>query len=149
MLFTLVLLQATNPLDVEGIWWTRGGNAQVEVVREDGSIRGDVIWTDSADALAADGVVDAQALPSGDRLGKTLFEGHEADGDRWKDGTIHDFDGGNSYRSNIWLSGPDTLSVEGCLGLFCRTQEWSRVQPAEVNRLELRPVELSANRREP
>ena len=127
-----------GPLDVEGIWWTRRGNAQVEITRTaEGSIRGDIIWTDTAGALAEDGMVGASALDPVDRLGKTLFENYDTRNNGWVNGSIYDLVNDRAYRSNIRLIDEDTLAVEGCRGIFCRTQRWKRVENDEVMRLKL------------
>lgn len=145
MLISLLLLQSMSPLDVEGIWWTRRGNAQVEIVRtEDGSVRGDIIWTDTAGAIAEEGWVLQSDLPADDRLGKTLLEAYEATESSWSDGKIHDLKNGNSYRSSIRLVDENTLAVEGCRGIFCRTQRWLRVEENEIVRLQFQPDEVSA-----
>ncbi len=146
MLISLLLLGAMGPLDVEGVWWTRGGNAQVEVTAtEDGSVKGTIIWTSGAAAVAEGDTVSEAALPQGDRLGKVLFDGYQRSEKRWADGNIYDLEGGNTYRSSLRLLDDTTLGVEGCRGPFCRTQRWSRVEENAVIRLKFQPVELSAS----
>jgi uncharacterized protein (DUF2147 family) len=44
---------------------------------------------------------------------------------KWS-GQIYNADDGNSYASNISVSGPDTLKVEGCVGMLCGSETWTR-----------------------
>jgi hypothetical protein len=47
--------------------------------------------------------------------------------DRWE-GQIYNPENGKLYTSNIRLSNPNTLRVEGCvLGFLCGGQDWTRV----------------------
>ena len=41
-------------------------------------------------------------------------------------GQIYNADDGNSYASNISVSGPDALRVEGCVGMLCGGETWTR-----------------------
>lgn len=147
MLLSLILLQAMSPHDVSGIWWTRSGNAQVEiVVTDDGeSIEGTVIWSDQT--KAADSPEDSDEAESADLSGRDLagtviLEDHERGRKGWSGGTIYNLKNGKAYRSNVSLQDADTLAVEGCLGFFCRTQEWRRVSADDVQRQEIAPSML-------
>jgi uncharacterized protein (DUF2147 family) len=44
---------------------------------------------------------------------------------KWS-GQIYNADDGNSYVSNISVSDPDTLRVEGCVGVLCGGENWTR-----------------------
>ncbi len=48
-------------------------------------------------------------------------------GDSFSGGTIWDPGSGKTYKSKMQLSGK-TLSVKGCVAVFCRTQNWTRVK---------------------
>ena len=59
-------------------------------------------------------------------IGLPLFRGMQPSGpNRWS-GLIYNADDGNSYASNISVSGPDTLRVEGCVGMLCGGENWTR-----------------------
>jgi len=145
VLLSLILLQAMSPHDVSGIWWTRSGNAQVEiVVTEDGtSIEGTVIWSDRTEDPGASDEVESADLSGEDLAGTTILEDHQRGRQGWTSGTIYNLKNGKSYRSNVSRQDADTLAVEGCLGFFCRTQEWKRVAPDEIKRQAIAPSELS------
>jgi uncharacterized protein (DUF2147 family) len=50
---------------------------------------------------------------------------HPSGLDKWS-GQIYNADDGRSYASNISVAGPDTLRVEGCVGVFCGGENWTR-----------------------
>jgi uncharacterized protein (DUF2147 family) len=59
-------------------------------------------------------------------IGLPLFIGMRAAGPNKWSGQIYNADDGRSYASNISVSDPDTLRVEGCVGLLCGGETWSR-----------------------
>ena len=60
-------------------------------------------------------------------IGLPLFSGMQPSGpDKWS-GQIYNADDGSTYASNVSLSGPDTLRVEGCVGALCGGENWTRV----------------------
>jgi uncharacterized protein (DUF2147 family) len=42
-------------------------------------------------------------------------------------GRIHDPDSGRTYDSSMTMKGPNTLRIQGCAGLFCGGQTWTRI----------------------
>ena len=52
-------------------------------------------------------------------IGLPLFSGMRSAGPNKWSGQIYNADDGKTYASNISVSGPDTLRVEGCVGGFC------------------------------
>jgi uncharacterized protein (DUF2147 family) len=44
---------------------------------------------------------------------------------KWS-GQIYNADDGNVYASNVSVLGPDMLRVEGCVGILCGGETWSR-----------------------
>ncbi|MEM9837820.1 MAG: DUF2147 domain-containing protein [Pseudomonadota bacterium] len=129
MLSVLLMLQFSGPLDVEGVWQTGNGRAHVEIMESGDSIRGQIIWYANYEADLAAGTVGDSVL------GKTLLEDFDKTDDKWRRGKIYDLRNDRTYRAAIARSGEDTLIVDGCLSLFCREQEWTRVPEADVVRL--------------
>jgi uncharacterized protein (DUF2147 family) len=67
--------------------------------------------------------------PSYPNLGKSIIEGMKDDGDgAYSGGTIWDPADNRTYRSKMTLKG-GALDVEGCVSVFCRGQDWKRVEP--------------------
>ena len=61
-------------------------------------------------------------------LGKPIVWGMVDDGDgSWSNGMIWDPDRDKTYSSNMELNG-EILTVEGCVSIICRGQDWHRVQ---------------------
>jgi uncharacterized protein (DUF2147 family) len=114
-----------------GIWLTRAGDAKIRVSKCGGGICGVVIWLKDPinPATGKPQVDDKNPNPSLARrpmIGLVLFSAMQPSGsNRWS-GQIYNADDGNSYASNISVSGPDTLKVEGCVGMLCGSETWTR-----------------------
>jgi uncharacterized protein (DUF2147 family) len=128
----LAATQAQAGGDVSGIWRTQAGDAKVRVSRcGGGGICGVVVWLKDPinPATGKPQVDDKNPNPSLARrpmIGLPLFSGMRASApNRWS-GQIYNADDGNSYASNVSASGPDTLKVEGCVGVLCGGETWTR-----------------------
>ena len=120
----------TGP-DPTGIWLTQAGDAKVRVSKCGGGICGVVVWLKDPinPATGKPQVDDKNPNPSLARrpmIGLPLFSGMHLSGpNRWS-GQIYNADDGNSYASNISVSDQDTLRVEGCVGVLCGSENWTR-----------------------
>ncbi|SHH95670.1 DUF2147 domain-containing protein [Bradyrhizobium erythrophlei] len=130
----MALLGAANAQasgEVSGIWLTQAGDAKVRVSRCGGGICGVVVWLRNPinPATGKPEVDNKNPNPSLARrpmIGLPLFSGMRPSGpNRWS-GQIYNADDGNSYASNVSISGPDTLKVEGCVGALCGGENWTR-----------------------
>ena len=117
--------------DISGIWLTQAGDAKVRVSRCGGGICGVVVWLREPinPATGKPQVDDKNPNPSLARrpmIGLPLFSAMPPSGpNRWS-GQIYNADDGSLYVSNISVSGPDTLRVEGCVGVLCGGESWAR-----------------------
>jgi uncharacterized protein (DUF2147 family) len=116
---------------VSGIWLTQAGDAKVRVNRCGGGICGVVVWLkDPINPATGKPQVDDKnpnpALAKRPMIGLPLFMGMRATAANKWSGQIYNADDGNSYASNISVSGPDALRVEGCVGMLCGSETWSR-----------------------
>ncbi len=59
-------------------------------------------------------------------IGLSLFTGMLPSGPNKWSGQIYNADDGNTYASNISVTGSDTLKVEGCMGALCGGENWTR-----------------------
>ena len=114
-----------------GIWLTQAGDAKVRVSRCGGGICGVVVWLrEPTDPATGKPQVDDKnpnpALAKRRMIGLPLFSGMRASGPNKWSGRIYNADDGKSYASNISVSGPDTLKVEGCVGALCGSESWTR-----------------------
>jgi uncharacterized protein (DUF2147 family) len=117
--------------EVSGVWLTQAGDAKVRVSRCGGGICGVIVWLRDPinPATGKPHVDDKNPNPSLARrpmIGLPLFSGmHPSGANRWS-GQIYNADDGSTYASNVSVSGPDTLRVEGCVGVLCGGETWTR-----------------------
>lgn len=57
-------------------------------------------------------------------IGLPILSGFVADGTKWR-GKIYDPESGKTYRSIVSSGKGGTLSVEGCIAMFCQAQTWT------------------------
>ena len=117
--------------EVSGIWLTQAGDAKVRVSKCGGGICGVVVWLkDPIDpATGKPAVDDKNPNPSLRRrpmIGLPLFSGMRPSGPAKWSGQIYNADDGSIYASHITLSPPDSLRVEGCVGMLCGGENWTR-----------------------
>jgi uncharacterized protein (DUF2147 family) len=117
--------------DPNGIWLTQAGDAKVRVSKCGGGICGVVVWLrDPIDPATGKPQVDDKnhnpSLARRPMIGLPLFSGMRPTGPNAWSGEIYNADDGNTYASNVSVTGPDTLKVEGCMGALCGGENWSR-----------------------
>ena len=72
--------------------------------------------------------LDGVANPDFEHIGKRMiWNMTSTSGSQWGGGKIWDPEGGKTYNSKMSVEA-DVLSVSGCFLLFCRAQDWTRVQ---------------------
>jgi uncharacterized protein (DUF2147 family) len=119
--------------EVSGTWLTQAGDAKVRVSRCGGGICGVVVWLrDPINPATGKPQVDDKnpnpALARRPMIGLPLFMGMRPSGpNRWS-GQIYNADDGNSYASTVSVAGPDALRVEGCVGMLCGGETWTRAE---------------------
>nr|WP_244483660.1 DUF2147 domain-containing protein [Methylobacterium sp. Leaf91] len=125
-----------------GTWVTEDGRARVRTERcgsDATRLCGFVVW--GREPLGADGQAKVdrsnpdpskQARP---QLGHQMLMGLKANSDGRFEGKIYNADNGKSYDVAIWSDQPSTLTVKGCMLVFCASQTWTRatnVAPGEL-----------------
>jgi len=116
-----------------GIWLTQAGDARVKISRCGGGICGVIVWLrEPIDHATGKPAVDDKnpnpALARRPMIGLPLFSGMRPSGpSRWS-GQIYNADDGNTYASSVAMTGPDTLRVEGCVGVLCGGETWTRAR---------------------
>jgi uncharacterized protein (DUF2147 family) len=118
--------------DVAGIWLTQAGDARVRVSKCGGGICGVVVGLKQPiDPATGKPQVDDKnpnpALAKRPIIGLPLFSGMHATGPGKWSGQIYNADDGSTYASNVSVTGADTLRVEGCVGMLCGGETWTRV----------------------
>jgi uncharacterized protein (DUF2147 family) len=117
--------------DPNGIWLTQAGDAKVHVSKCGGGICGVVVWLrEPIDPATGKPQVDDKnhnpSLARRPMIGLPLFSGMRPTGPNSWSGEIYNADDGNTYASNVSVTGPDTLKLEGCMGALCGGENWSR-----------------------
>jgi uncharacterized protein (DUF2147 family) len=130
-LFGAAPAKAQTGGEVSGIWLTQAGDAKVRVSKCSGGICGVITWLREPinPATGKPQVDDKNPNPSLARrpmIGLPLFMGMQPSGPNKWSGQIYNADDGNSYASNVSMSAPDTLKVEGCVGALCGGENWTR-----------------------
>jgi uncharacterized protein (DUF2147 family) len=119
------------PARPDGIWLTQAGDAKIRVSRCGAGICGVVVWLkEPIDPATGKPEVDDKnpnpALARRPIIGLSLFSAMRSVGPNQWSGQIYNADDGKIYASNISVTGPATLKVEGCVGALCGGEEWTR-----------------------
>jgi len=134
-LFLLTPMPAAvaQTLDPAGIWLTEKGDAKVRVTRCGSGVCGVVIWLrEPIDPATGKPQIDDKnqnpQLAKRPIIGINLFNGMRPSGaNRWS-GRIYNADDGRFYDSNVSVTAPNALRVEGCVGAFCGGETWTRTK---------------------
>lgn len=132
--FALLLAAApAAAAEPEGVWATPDDRAHVRIQPCADGLCGDIVWLREP--------LDERGLPKRDRnnedeaererpiLGLPMLRGFRAvDPGRWEDGRIYNPEDGRTYRAKLHLAEPGRLSVSGCVLIFCKAQDWRRVE---------------------
>jgi uncharacterized protein (DUF2147 family) len=124
--------RAQGVIEPTGVWLTQAGDARVRVSKCGGGICGVIVGLkEPIDPATGKPQVDDKnpnpALRKRPVIGLPLFSSMQpAAPGKWS-GQIYNADDGSSYASNVSLTGPDTLKVEGCVGALCGGETWKRV----------------------
>src|ERR1700716_4575054 len=123
---------ATGSDNPTGVWLTQAGDAKVAVSRCGTALCGRVVWlrTPIDSATGKPQLDDKNPDPQLAKrrvIGLQLFINMKSQGPSKWSGRIYNADDGKSYVSNVTLTGPTILKVEGCVGPFCGGETWSRL----------------------
>ena len=116
---------APAPAPIAGRWITEEGKALVEIGPCGAQTCGRIVRVLKVDPTkpTTDVLNPDQRLRSRPFVGLVFLTAFKPAADRWR-GRIYDPESGRSYRSELIRTG-GTLKVKGCIGPFCRTQNWT------------------------
>jgi uncharacterized protein (DUF2147 family) len=135
----VILLSGTLPArsqsDPSGVWLTQAGDARVQVSRCGGGICGKIVWLrDPIDPKTGQPQVDDKnqnpALQQRPIIGLSILIGMQPSGANKWSGRIYNADDGQTYTAHVTVKSDSTLEVEGCVGVFCGGETWTRVGSA-------------------
>ena len=118
-------LDVAAPAPVAGRWLTVDGKALGEIAPCGQQLCGRIarVLKPRPSGPAVDANNPDPALRHRPIAGLAILTGFTAAGDRWK-GRIYDPESGRTYRAELIRDGA-LLKVRGCIGPFCRTQQWT------------------------
>ena len=131
-LLAVAAAPAARGEDATGIWRLDNGKVTVRVAPCGGSLCGTVV--------ALKKPVDDKGRPRLDKenpnkslrrrpvIGLTILSNMRPAGDNRWNGTIYNPDDGYTYRSKMKLQNADTMKVDGCVAVFCKSMKFVRVQ---------------------
>jgi len=115
-----------------GVWLTEKGDARIKVSKCGSGICGVIVWLkEPIDRATGQPQVDDKnpnpALRTRPVIGISLFIAMRPSAQgRWS-GQIYNADDGGTYVSHVSFAGGDALRVEGCVGMICGGETWTRV----------------------
>lgn len=115
-----------------GLWLTEKGDARIRVSQCGRALCGKVVWLkDPIDPATGKPQTDDKnpnpSLATRPMIGVQLFIGMVPSGPGTWAGRIYNGDDGKVYDSKVALQGPSKLRVEGCVGVICGGEDWTRI----------------------
>lgn len=115
-----------------GVWRLDNGKVTVQVYQCGGALCGTVVALkkpkDDKGRPRLDKENPNPSLRGRPVIGLTILSNMVAQGDnKWR-GTIYNPDDGYTYSSKMKLQGSDTMKVEGCFTVFCKTMKFIRIR---------------------
>lgn len=141
----LGILPAHSQTDPAGIWLTQAGDARIQISRCGGGICGKIVWLrDPIDSRTGRPQVDDKnpnpALAQRRIIGLSILIGMQrVSANKWS-GRIYNADDGQIYTAHVTLQSAAALQVEGCVGVLCGGETWTRFAAA-------RPASSSARKK--
>jgi uncharacterized protein (DUF2147 family) len=128
-------LPARSQSDPSGIWLTQAGDARIHVSRCGGGICGRIVWLrDPIDSRTGQPQVDDKnpnpALAQRPIIGLSIFIGMQQSGANKWSGRIYNADDGQTYTAHVTVPSDSALEVQGCVGVFCGGETWTRFAAA-------------------
>jgi uncharacterized protein (DUF2147 family) len=121
--------QSAEPV---GVWLTEKGDARVKITKCGSGICGVIVsLREPIDHATGQPQIDDKnpnpSLRTRPIIGLSLFTGMRPSAPGKWSGQIYNADDGGTYVSYVTFSGGDALRVEGCVGMICGGETWSRV----------------------
>jgi uncharacterized protein (DUF2147 family) len=132
LLGTLGLSGGAGASEATGVWRMENGKVTVRVSPCGGNLCGTVVGLrkprDDKGRPRRDKENPNPALRNRPVIGLTILSNMRSDGSGYWTGTIYNPDDGRTYRSEMKLQNANTMRVDGCVAVFCRSMKFIRVQ---------------------
>ena len=117
--------------DPTGLWLTDNGDSKIKIVSCGPAICGTVAWlkepNDNGKPKVDKNNADA-AQRNRPIKGVPIILSMKPDGaDKWS-GQVYNAEDGKTYSGNVTLTGANSLKLQGCVAVFCKTKTWTRSQ---------------------
>ncbi|MBC7452055.1 MAG: DUF2147 domain-containing protein [Cytophagales bacterium] len=117
---------------VIGKWLNADKDAHIQIYKSGIAYYGKIIWMKNpVNASTGKPEMDEKnpdsALQNKPILNLVILKGFTYNGEEYSDGTIYDPKGGKTYTCKMWLTGLNQLNIRGYVGIFYRTEVWTRV----------------------
>lgn len=111
---------------IQGQWYTKGKRAVVTIAPCGQTMCGRLtrFIEQPKNGVTTDVNNPEPELRKRKLVGLPILTGFVADGKKWR-GKIYDPESGKTYRSIVTAGKNGTLSVEGCIAMFCQAQTWT------------------------
>ncbi len=111
---------------IQGQWYTKGKRAVVTIAPCGKNMCGRLtrFIEQPKNGVTTDVNNPEPELRKRKLIGLPILTGFVADGKKWR-GKIYDPESGKTYRSVVTAAKNGTLSVEGCIAVFCQAQTWT------------------------
>jgi uncharacterized protein (DUF2147 family) len=118
--------------DPSGLWLTEDGEAKIRVGKCGAYVCGAVAWlkqpTDSNGKPKTDQLNADPGKRSRPIIGVPIVLSMKPDGAaRWS-GKVYNAEDGKIYNGSLTLADANTLKVQGCVAIACRTRTWIRTR---------------------
>jgi len=125
----LAMLSPAAANSIFGLWATEKNNGRVLIELCGNAICGRVV--DGNQLRANPDQMDVNNPDPAKRArrvkGLTILDGYTGSPPQWSGGSVYDPQTGDeTHDSTLILVSPDTLKVEGCRIIFCRSETWTR-----------------------
>ena len=115
---------------IKGSWVTQDGDAIIKIDQCGNTVCGRIhkyLVTPPNGVNQKDTKNPNKNLRNRKLLGTAILTGFKPDGNIWR-GKVYDPKSGKIYRSEVNLVSQSKLKMKGCIGPFCRGQNWTRAK---------------------
>jgi uncharacterized protein (DUF2147 family) len=137
--FAMGLAHAAEP-SLAGDWLVKEGYANIRIDNCGGKMWGIVAWEKKPGGIDSENPDPAKKTRP--ILGMPILIGlapNRSEAGKWT-GEIYNSQNGQNYTASISLADENTLNLEGCLWMFCQTQQWTRVKTPPAGAPPLPPI---------
>lgn len=119
---------------IVGKWLNPRKDAHIEIYKSGTSYSGKIVWLKNSVNASTDKPVTDDENPNASLRNKPVLNlvilrgfTYNWDDNEYVDRTIYDPKEGKTYTCKMWLTETNQLNIRGYVGIFYRTEVWTRV----------------------